>query len=934
MAATIIEMDDRCNIRGRWVNVDARQSGTIARTGRNLAAGLAIAIAAIGLAMSFAVVGPSYAWADADAGLQGATLEALSSADYYAVLHKDGSLVFQAEPSRESGVTNFAGSCAPYASGKAPWLAKSALITSVRFDESFANIKPESLAFWFIGCSNLKSIDLQNLDASASTSMRSMFSGCSSLTTIEHLSSFDTSSSTYFGSMFRDCSSLTSLDVSHFDATHVGVLCFMFAGCTKLEALNMAGEGWRTSSLYLMVHVWENCSSLKSLDLSYLDTSGVHSMAKDFNGCSSLEYLDLSGADTSQVGSLDALFNGCSKLTTVKLGPKFTFNGMAKAPQCSLPRGMWQSSATGAVYASADVPNNTAATYTRIADEDGDDPTTGPVDNPDNSIGEYAVPNLKSSLGMFNHFVEGSQKLTIAEAKVTLAFTTDGSIEVVRNITKVAIGPSSKLANAADMKEGETKYANSLLGNPAVFEGTLVSSAGNPKQYAYELEFAKTEFFQMIAKDGGIYLTLFHGGKNAWHKGDNDLLLTLGAIDGLDLDGNTPDKPGTDVPDPSDAGESGEVVDLSAIEDGTYSVELTVDPSMIKLAGHGGKAPEPRVVVKGDEAWLVVSYRSTGNSAWRYAQMAWGSYEEVVAAHKDGFGGAPTFKEGKCAVDGMSDQTLDAMTFALPLRKSDLVQLLVSGEAQAFTVRYVRGYSGEHDGDWWKPTSQSTLTLANLRVASEPASVPADYAAVLDALADVPANLDIYTEASAGDLKRALANVAGSPKSVAEQGEVDATAKAIAAAVKALETKEAAAKAAAEKAAAEKAAAKKAAAEEREAAAKKVTTVVVNVKTVNAKAIASAISKAKGKAKYVKTITLGKKVQNIAKAAFKYTKATTVVVKTAKLSKKSVTGSLKSSKVKTVKVKVGKAKVNKKYAAKYKKYFTKKNAGKSVKVSY
>ena len=80
------------------------------------------------------------------------------------------------------------------------------------------------------------------------------------------------------------------------------------------------------------------------------------------------------------------------------------------------------------------------------------------------------------------------------------------------------------------------------------------------------------------------------------------------------------------------------------------------------------------------------------------------------------------------------------------------------------------------------------------------------------------------------------------------------------------------------------------------------------------------------------TITLGPKVKKIAKGAFKGTNIKTIVVKTKKLKKKSVKGSLKGSKVKTVKVQIGKKKVNKKYVKKYKKIFTKKNAGKKVKV--
>lgn len=84
--------------------------------------------------------------------------------------------------------------------------------------------------------------------------------------------------------------------------------------------------------------------------------------------------------------------------------------------------------------------------------------------------------------------------------------------------------------------------------------------------------------------------------------------------------------------------------------------------------------------------------------------------------------------------------------------------------------------------------------------------------------------------------------------------------------------------------------------------------------------------------KNIRTIVIGKKVKKIKKYAFKGSKATKLIVKTKKLKKKSVKGSLKGSKIKTVQVKVGKKKTNKKYVKKYKKIFTKKNAGRKVKV--
>ena len=85
-------------------------------------------------------------------------------------------------------------------------------------------------------------------------------------------------------------------------------------------------------------------------------------------------------------------------------------------------------------------------------------------------------------------------------------------------------------------------------------------------------------------------------------------------------------------------------------------------------------------------------------------------------------------------------------------------------------------------------------------------------------------------------------------------------------------------------------------------------------------------------AKAIRTVTIGKNIAKIKKNAFSRSKATKMIVKTKKLKKATVKGSLKGSKIKTVQVKVGKKKVNRTYVKKYKKIFTKKNAGKKVKV--
>jgi hypothetical protein len=84
--------------------------------------------------------------------------------------------------------------------------------------------------------------------------------------------------------------------------------------------------------------------------------------------------------------------------------------------------------------------------------------------------------------------------------------------------------------------------------------------------------------------------------------------------------------------------------------------------------------------------------------------------------------------------------------------------------------------------------------------------------------------------------------------------------------------------------------------------------------------------------KKIRTITIGANVSKLYAKAFAGSKARTIILKTKRLKKSSVKGSLKGSKIKTIRVKVGTKAQNKKYVKKYKKIFTKKNVGRKAKV--
>ena len=225
-------------------------------------------------------------------------------------------------------------------------------ITECVIDPSFANLKLNSLNSFFYEWSQLKSIEgLENLNTSNVTNMRSMFYGCSSLTSLDvsefktdnvtnmgsmfrgcsslttlDVSGFKTDNVTNMGSMFRDCSSLTSLDLSVFKTDNVTSMSLMFYGCSSLTSLDVSG--FKTDNVTDMSWMFSGCSSLTSLDVSGFKTDNVTDMGSMFSGCSSLTCLDVSGFKTDNVTNMYSMFDGCSSLTSLDVSGFKTDNVM------------------------------------------------------------------------------------------------------------------------------------------------------------------------------------------------------------------------------------------------------------------------------------------------------------------------------------------------------------------------------------------------------------------------------------------------------------------------------------------------------------------------------------------------------------------------------------------------------------------------------
>ena len=174
----------------------------------------------------------------------------------------------------------------------------------------------------FYCCSSLTSLDVSNFNTENVTTMLSMFEGCSSLTSLD-ISNFNTKNVTSMGYMFSRCSGLTSLNVSNFNTENVTYMTSMFSGCSSLTTLDVSN--FNTGKVEYMRSMFSGCSGLTTLDVSNFNTENVTYMDEMFFGCNGLTSLDLSNFNTENVKSMDKIFYGCNGLSALDLSSFNTF---------------------------------------------------------------------------------------------------------------------------------------------------------------------------------------------------------------------------------------------------------------------------------------------------------------------------------------------------------------------------------------------------------------------------------------------------------------------------------------------------------------------------------------------------------------------------------------------------------------------------------
>ena len=177
----------------------------------------------------------------------------------------------------------------------------------------------------FEGCSSLVEVDWNAVDLSEMYFAGGMFAGCTSLEKVVFPEDKSPTGLMSASSMFENCSTLDSLDLSSFTVDRYPIVCSMFKGCSALKSVKLpsflTGGPWQGTGVgpnSYVDHMFDGCTSLTEVDTSKLAVERVRDTDGMFRGCSSLVSIDLSSMGAVSQ-SRKYMFEGCTSLEHLKL---------------------------------------------------------------------------------------------------------------------------------------------------------------------------------------------------------------------------------------------------------------------------------------------------------------------------------------------------------------------------------------------------------------------------------------------------------------------------------------------------------------------------------------------------------------------------------------------------------------------------------------
>ena len=179
---------------------------------------------------------------------------------------------------------------------------------SIDFGGAFDTSGCQSMFAFLDGCRSLRELHF-DLDTSSVVNMALMFRNCESLEGL--LLDIDTGSARQMEYMFQGDGSLRTLDISRFDTSGVEDFRGMFWGCYSLETLYLAN--FNTDRATEMSEMFRDMENLRRLDIASFDTENVINFDFMFAETPNLTELVLGDGFVIREGAdTDGMFDECA----------------------------------------------------------------------------------------------------------------------------------------------------------------------------------------------------------------------------------------------------------------------------------------------------------------------------------------------------------------------------------------------------------------------------------------------------------------------------------------------------------------------------------------------------------------------------------------------------------------------------------------------
>ena len=146
------------------------------------------------------------------------------------------------------------------------------------------------------GSSNMSNADLATIQSVkfyasmgnvAPASLERWFSGMTNLTSVKNITYLNTAGVTTMTAMFNECTSLTSLDLSSFVTERVEYMNDMFSGCTNLTTLKLTN--FTADRVQDMSYMFYQCGALTTIECDYDWSTASANSSSMFLGCNNLK---------------------------------------------------------------------------------------------------------------------------------------------------------------------------------------------------------------------------------------------------------------------------------------------------------------------------------------------------------------------------------------------------------------------------------------------------------------------------------------------------------------------------------------------------------------------------------------------------------------------------------------------------------------------